>query len=414
MDNEIKRRELDPFSIVSDKANDAATIKSKELSEKEGYEDLEGVDPNEQEKKEPKKEEDSTSSGEKGDEKKKPEEPAKESIDRKSVDKDEEEGETKTDKKTPEDEDVEVEIKGNPFYYIADYWKREGKLPEDYEVKEDVTDDDLQKVLYDRLANEARQKIRDEEIQRIKEDEGIDDYTLQKAKKLAHNVSEEEVEDEEVYQFLSSVELKPSLENFEDIAKEYLTQYYSDLNLKPHLIERNVEADLESMELNDTLKEAKNHFATKYEQTKTANEQKVQQALEQRKQEVRNKERKMRELISSRKIANSKYTPEQMEFVEKALFERDQVVKNAEGKPVRVSYYQKKRMEAQNDFEKSFANIVNFILQGEDQFQSEEVEPVEKAKREIIQDASKMVGFKVNKRNSGSKEKPDIERRKIG
>jgi hypothetical protein len=290
----------------------------------------------------------------------------------------------------PEKEELEYDVKisGNPIAIIAKDWKSKGYLPEGYEVPEDLSEESLEEVYRTHKEAQIEQEVRSKVLQEMQE-QGYDPEILETAKLLKSGVPKEAITQADAYRIMGEVQLDPEDENYEDYARQILTQFYADKGFAQDKIDRYVFRDLDDPEVEAVVEDAQDYFRERagamYQQFKQAEKQ----AEAKQKAQAEAQVRKMNDYLERGEIAGTKYSQDQIAQVKKALFEKTEVVVDAQGNRYRVTPYEKKRWEYQNDFEKNLKSVVDFIL-GYDAKSVEEIGRT-KGKSDTLRELNKSV-----------------------
>lgn len=257
---------------------------------------------------------------------------------------------------------VKATIKGNPAIVLAKFNIQQGRLPEDFEVTENISLEDVEmaamKFKDSQYVEVAKNQLAEEERA-----QGITEDVKKVAKRLVSGITEEEVTELSVYRALSGVQIDPSSEQFKEAATEFLGYYYSMKSLPQYKIEQNIASDLADTEnIGKILEDAREDFATKADSIEADQDATVlreEQAREDRKADYLKGVKKM---INSLEVDGFKYTKQQAEIVTKALFEKTEIYEDADGNRFRVTPYRKKVLEIQKSPEKVLRQKIDLIL----------------------------------------------------
>lgn len=307
-----------------------------------------------------------------------------------------------------EELEYDVKISGNPIKVIAKDWKSKGYLPEEYEVPDDISEEQLEEVYRVHKEKLIESEVRTRILDELRA-EGVDDDVLETAKLLRHGVPQEQISQADAFHVLGSVQLNPEDENYEGYASQVLTQYYADKGFSSDKITRYVERDMEDDDVVALVEEAQSHFKQRAVQMRQYFAQVEAHKVAEEQQRVQQTVASMNQYIERGEIAGRKYTKEQMGQVKRALFDKTEVVVDAQGNRRRVTAYEKKRLEYQNDFELNFKSVVDFIL-GYDA-QAIEAEGKLKGKSEALRELNQQVQVTIKGVREVNKE--NIERREI-
>lgn len=310
---------------------------------------------------------------------------------------------------TPTEElEYDVKIAGNPIAVIAKDWVSKGYLPEDFSVTDDITEETLENAY--RSYKEAL--IESEVRSRVLDDlrnQGVDEEILETAKLLKSGIPKEQLSQADAYNVLGSVKLDPNDDSYEGYARQILAQYYADKGFSPDKISRYVERDMDDEDVENLVSDAQGHFKQRAAELHHYFKQVEAQRQQEERQRTEQSIAAMHQYLDKGEIAGRKYTKEQMAQVKRAMFDKTEVVVDAQGNRHRVTAYEKKRLEYQSNFELNFRSIVDFIL-GYDAKAVEEEGKV-KGKSEVLRELNKAVQVTIK----GVREvnKDNIERREI-
>jgi len=143
------------------------------------------------------------------------------------------------------EEEVKVKIEGNPLLLFAKKWKEEGKLPEDLEITDNISEEDLDIALYNHKVNKEKEHIKQEALQELAEKEGLNEQVISTAKKLHYGVTDENIKKEQVYNYLATVNLDPDSEQFENDTLSIGVEFYIDKDFNREMAEKYAMRDIE-------------------------------------------------------------------------------------------------------------------------------------------------------------------------
>lgn len=264
-----------------------------------------------------------------------------------------------------EEVEFETSFKVNPISIIAKDWKEQGRIPEDFEVKEDLTPEEFEEAYRTHLLKNTESELKSEAIKALKEEYGIDDDFLEEQKKLRSGVDPEDVETMDLYFRLSSIQLDPEDNNYKEYVKDLFRYYYTDKEFSKEEVERFASRDLEEIDEDDIpgrINQIQTYFSQRGKQKKSTIDA-VENNIRQAKIEKINKfSQDVKEKLDSLVINNKKYSKEQMALVKKAFFDKTEVIVNDRGERERVTLFEKKSREHKTNFELYMDHLVNFIL----------------------------------------------------
>lgn len=295
---------------------------------------------------------------------------------------------SQTQQASGENEEYQEELK-----VFAQNWVDSGRLPKDFVIDDTLTEEKLDKAVYDFKV----ETMANERVDALIKEKGLTEEEITKLRGQNLGVDVTMYNKLKAYTELSKAKFDELTDDNEEDIREYLTIYYKDLQIPKKKIESNVEADLQSDDLDDTLKEASKHFGTKSNEYKTlidnAEKAKIKEKEDQ-KNAVINREKGY---LQSRNIAGFKLSEEQATFLTKALHEKNEIITLADGRKVRTSLYFKKIHEATSDPQVAFLHKIKFLL---DDMPGDS--PEEKASKGILKGLGKTIAQKKNM-GSGAK-----------
>lgn len=271
---------------------------------------------------------------------------------------------------------------------IAKQWVDTGKLPKDFVIDETITEEKLDQALYDFKVK----SLVEERVEKYIKEKGLTEEDVMKLKGQNLGIDATLYNKVKAYTELSKISFDELSDDNEQDVREYLSVYYKDLQIPAKKIQSNVEADLRSEDLDETLNEAKTHFSSRAKdfskKIEDAEAQKIKEK-DDRAKELLNKEKAM---LQSKNIAGFKITEEQANFLTKALHEKTEVITLADGRNVKTSLYFKKIHEATSDPEKAFLHKIKFLLE-----EMPGDSPVEAASKGLLRNLASVINQKTNR-----------------
>lgn len=172
----------------------------------------------------------------------------------------EEVGENKPEEESEEEEEAEEEEDLNVYYYIAQQLAKDGELPEDFEVTEDIKGDTIYSKYKETIKEDATAEIQNEVLQALAA-EGYNAGDLQYAKLLRSGVDPKTLQTAAQYENHAGINLE---EATEDIKTSTIKAMYQDRGMG----DEEILAIVEKAELDDKLdafaKKAKDYFTDKH------------------------------------------------------------------------------------------------------------------------------------------------------
>jgi len=258
-----------------------------------------------------------------------------------------------------EEEDDDSSSEGQSQYFLlAQGWKEEGFLPEDLEVEEDISHEDLNYILKEAKKEELKESAREEVLSELQE-EGYTPEMLETARQLYGEVKNEDIQEMNTLKTLSEVDLTGE-ENAED-RKEVLKYFYTDKGFSEEKAQKYADRAFYDETDEEELRDAQEHFRRSYEKKKADNEQKAQERIDKRKKKKKEEIDTMKGLLKKGVINNVKYPKEVMDEVESKIFKESEIIEK-DGRKYRVTPYQKKIWEMEQDPELKMQHIINVAL----------------------------------------------------
>lgn len=265
--------------------------------------------------------------------------------------------------KQEEDEEVEVE---NPLLSFVKDWKDQGYIPEDLEIKDDITDAELSDILYRHKSNSVNSAVKNEVRQELMEEYGLTDpEVLETARRLHYGVQDEDLLQLDTYAQLAQVQLDSQDESADDQFVAYAAYYYQDNGVPPDKAEKLAKIDLEEESFNEKVQEYNTHFRNRYAQFEQSLQQRQAYERQRRQQELQEYKEKVDNYLSEGRVGGKEYTDDQIDFIKEALNEKKYWVPDGRGGKVKVTYYDKKRLEYETNEELLMKGVFDFILEGE-------------------------------------------------
>lgn len=287
-----------------------------------------------------------------------------------------------------EDPEYEVSLNGNPIAIIAKEWQEKGRIPSDFEIKDDLTPEQFEEAYREYVHKNTSAEIKSEVLKELKQEYGLDDAFLEHKKSLSTGIDPDTVQTMDLYFRLASVELDPEDEKFADYAKDLFKYYYADKDFSEEEILEFADRDIDSGDIAKKVEKVQLYFSKKGSDKRSEIEKKeldIRNAAKAKQQQFVDK---VRAAFDSGKINNLQYTKEQMDIVKKAFFEKTEVIEGNDGSRERVTLFEKKTREYKNNFDLYMDHVVTFIL-------GQDAKPTDisaaKQTRSILKDLNKLV-----------------------
>lgn len=284
-----------------------------------------------------------------------------------------------------------------PIVIIAKDWKEQGRLPEDFEIKEDLTPEEFEAAYREHLKTNSESEIRSEIVKSLKEEYGLTDDFLQEQKVLRASIDPEEVRTMDLYYRLASIELDPQEESFSDYVRDLHRYYYIDKEFSQDEAIKFADRDMEEIE-HDTeaalqkVEKIQAYFSKRGADKKDAIEAHENKLKKDRKDKIEKFHSDIQTRLDSGLINNKQYSKEQMDMVKRAFFDKTEVLVNERGERERVTMFEKKTREYKTNIDLYVDHLVTFVL-GSD-VQPKKVNPAQDV-RQTLKKLNQSVQVKV-------------------
>lgn len=266
-----------------------------------------------------------------------------------------------TEDTSPEPEEFDFKLKVDPAQIIADAYKEQGALPEDFEWQEGLTFEDLQNQVWKYNHEKIRGEVLSELEVQLAEQYGGEEV-LSTARRIRLGTTVEDIKQEDRYKILSSVSFNTSDPNFKSYAKEYLSHYYQEKGLADTEAAILISNELQSENLSELLEQKRPYFQNKFSELVAQNREQEQARIEADKKAAEEQLRKTQTILDRGEFGGMKFTPQQVTQIKSALFDRNEVITGEDGKRHRVTKYEKINYEMQQDPELQLKYAAQIIL----------------------------------------------------
>lgn len=252
------------------------------------------------------------------------------------------------------------ELSNNDVYNLAMHWKKEGYLPEDVEVDEDISDAELSELYRKSKEEPLRQEIEERRIEELK-GQGYNDRDLRNAKLISQGIDPRDIIEADNFEALARVEMPEDEEQRLDMQKRLLTIDYRNQGIKDEKkIERLIDISVKEGEIDDEVDAARQRFAQTAEQRRKDQEAKVAENEKKAKERREKNVERIKNYIKEEKVGEDKFPKRVMKKVENALFKNDQVFE-INGKKHRGTLWQKIQHRKKNDPDFAMKMIIRQI-----------------------------------------------------
>lgn len=311
-----------------------------------------------------------------------------------------------------EEEEVkyDVKLKGNLTKYFADLMKTKGHLPSDFEIKENITEEELNEAYLKFKEEPLKNQLLTEVKQKLAEEEGLSDEMLREIKLKHYGVQDENIQKLQVLNYFSNHEFDPNDDDYEKDARIFLTSYYGLKNLNQKRVEDFVKRDLEDDSLMDIIEEAQKEMGVEYNTLKTSIENDIKAKADNIEKDKKETKTKVDNLLSKGLINNVQYTAEETSFIKKALFDKTEIVE-IDGKSYRTTLYNKKKLEAKNNIELDLEEKILFLLS--DTSKKTKNREREKVTRNMLGQLNEFVDIEIKKNKKDQNQDDGIVRKLV-
>lgn len=244
----------------------------------------------------------------------------------------------------------------DPLVILQKQWIADGRLPKDHKITD--KEEDLDKAFYEHKVK----SMVDEKIDEFKKSNGLSDIDINKSKGVSLGIDPQMYDRQQGYKALSSIEFDEDSENYEKDIREYLNIYYKDLKMPASKIERTIDADIESEEINDTLKEARAHFLSQEKGVSATIKSEEARVEKEKADKINDAIAREKGYITAGKVAGTEFTKAEAEYLMKGFYDKTETITTKDGRAIKVTLYNKKIHEITNDPEKAFLTKAKFLL----------------------------------------------------
>ncbi len=267
----------------------------------------------------------------------------------------------------------------NIYKYFGKGLLEDGMLPEDYEIKDDVSGYELYETFKSKLKDEVEDEVK-QEIYSDLESKGINETDIAYARLYRSGVDPKVLSEVGRYEQLSNVNISDA----EDSTLKALSEsMLKDQGLSDKRIKTLIDAqEVEEEGLSDLGKEAKAYYKKKYESA-LSNQLKLAEKQE-KLIEKQNKEatQKVKQLLSTKEIGDHKLTQREADELSKGLFKKDQILE-VDGKKYKASEFQKFMQDFQSSVDTKLLMYKFWKYKGEKTTTTED-KVGEKVEREFL------------------------------
>lgn len=246
----------------------------------------------------------------------------------------------------------------NEFYHRAQYWKEIGRLPENAEVSDDITVEELEALYLKHREEDVFKTVRGKIAERL-EAKGVD------AEEVFESEEDLPLKFIKYYEDYGNMTYDEMLEKSDDIQATIrgmgVDYYMSKGSLSDEEVKQAVKADMN----NYLEEELHTKYSTHFRGEAASLRQQYDSAKAERERKEAEKDKAnydtVKKLMESGKVLNRQYSSEEITKIQNALYKRDQWYDDGIKKR-RVTLFEKKRLEQRNNPEKLLENAIKIIL----------------------------------------------------
>lgn len=300
---------------------------------------------------------------------------------------------------TDDDKPLEVPETDDFFKAAALRLKKSGALPENFELPENLNEDDADQLIYDAYIENLKPSANQEllgEFQTEMQKRGWTEQTLVYASLLENGVNPNEISQIQDYRTLSSVDITKL---GEDDKPEYIRQMYIDRGWNEKEIKRAIDAAEIDDEIDNLATEASTYFGQRSKQYEAEQKKIAQQNQQQKEQIAQYKQAVISEIFNKKNLAGERFTEDQLDIFQDALYERTIPVQH-EGQIYNLTPYEQFDSALNQDFALRLWAFKKWMFREQE---------VEQYKAEALREAEEGRIVKWGKRTNKIKGAPEFE-----
>lgn len=158
----------------------------------------------------------------------------------------------------------------NIFYHLGVELKEQNELPEDFEISEDISPEDIYKAYKSYLKDDIESEVINKTVAKLQE-EGYNVNDLEYAKMFRRGVNPNTLSDLGRYEMIANFDTtEATAEQKQALVKEYYgDRNFTEVEMKS-IFDR---VELDEIDINDLVKESQKHFGSKANQIKTSEQE---------------------------------------------------------------------------------------------------------------------------------------------
>lgn len=297
----------------------------------------------------------------------------------------------------PSEEEADV----NPYFYLAEELHKDGFIPEDLELSNDIDGMTVYNAYKQKLKADAEVQVRQEVMQAL-QSEGFNDHDLILARAIREGVDLRLLSEASMYEMYANMPEEVDTNQKQDAIR----QMYRNRGLEDNEIDTLLSNASADENVDELFNQSRQYFNNKYSQWRQTEEQRSQQLREQAKQQADQVNQLIKNVIQSQRVMGEEFTPAQAKELEEAIYTPN-VTFEAGGNTVKGTELQKFLYEWETNPE------LKLYLFKKYKFREQETENIKrKVKREVEEDFLKGYKTKVlqdKKRSKGASVKKQLD-----
>lgn len=240
-------------------------------------------------------------------------------------------------------------ITDNFFIAAAQNYKAKGILPENFELEENLSDDEAADRIEDAYFQHMEKRVNNElltEFQSEMNKRGYNNDTLEFAFMLQNGVGRDEVETIISYDQLAETDIgQLSDEDKED----YVTDMYIDRGWKDKEIRRAISSSQADGDFDNLLNEASQYFNNRDKEYRAEKNQEAKLKAQQHENLIQQRQALIANVFNTKKLGDENFTEEELDDFEEALYTRSIPVQH-QGQVYNLTPFEQFDAAIKNDF----------------------------------------------------------------
>ena len=257
------------------------------------------------------------------------------------------------------EEEFEVEMTGDSLTHFVEFFKSNKFLPEDYELPEGATQQDIDKAVLD-YKEEYYKQIVTPKVEAKLARFGYNKQQAQINEMMHYGVTEQELSDLDYFQRIGSIDFDKEADDYDDTILNLGIEYHISKNETEEQAKKYAELDIDSEGTEAAQEKYQKYFTSKAKGIKSSVDRKVSDGRSAEEKSKAESINRIKTFLKNRKVGDTEYTEDQMKIVSNWMFNKTETVE-IEGQKFVVTPLEKKELELQ-DFEKALKAKIDFIL----------------------------------------------------